>query len=77
MYQLMVFHDCGRHYSPDQSAQTPDELVLRMKELDIQGFRWHLTKDGGIVPGFACRVHRGMLALVWAADVESKRAPDA
>ena len=68
MYRLMVSHNCGASYSADLAAETPDELMPRMIELDDDGFRWYLTKDGADVPGYACRIRRNILTA-WEAQV--------
>lgn len=60
MYQLMVSHNCGINYAPDQEAETLEELASRMAELDENMLHWYLMKDGEKDFERVCSIHIGL-----------------
>ena len=70
MYQLMVSHNCGISYAPDQKGETLEELEPRMAEFDNDMLRWYVEKDGEDFFDVACGIHKGIFALVRALRCE-------
>ena len=64
MFQLMVSHNCGMTYVPDQEAETIEGLGPRMQQLDEQMYRWYLEEDGEPTYERVCGIHAGLLAFI-------------
>jgi hypothetical protein len=66
-YTLVVSHNCGISYYPEQSSENLDDLRPKMKELDKQMLRWCIDKDGEqIVDDLSCvcAIHKGIFEFL-------------
>ena len=60
-YKLMASYDCGISYAPKKWAETIEELETDYQELEDQGMRWYIEKDGEICKDVMCNIHKGIL----------------
>jgi len=68
----MASYNCGIFYAPKAWGETIEELSDDCQELEEQGMRWYIEKDGEICKDVMCGIHAGILDFMEKINKENK-----
>ena len=67
MYELIVSYDAGSNYCVIQSSENLDDLRPKMEELDNDGLRWRIDKDGVQINDMddcVCKIYKKIIVFL-------------